>query len=174
MPAKEVSTSTQNSNAFLTNATFLTRRILGNATDAWKSLVFSSFTSWTLRLEHVEQALLVPHLLLKTSMLTSLSVSLLLLLVSHTNSRTEPVCTNAQPALPSLIIVMLVPTQFRECLNARLALSTTTSPRQRPRVLNVETTSSKLLTLETTRFVLNVRTMLLSVSTNASLTTREN
>ena len=153
MLVKEDSISTQNTNAFLTNATFLTRKILGNATDAWKSLPFSSFTYWTPRLEHVEQALLVPHLLLKTSMLTSLFVLLLLLLVSHTNSRTEPACTNAQPALQSLTTVMLVPTLFQGSLNAQLALSTTTSPRQRPRVLNVETTSSKLLTLETTRFV---------------------
>lgn len=80
---------------------------------------------------------------------------------------------NAQPALQSLTTVMLVPT-FQECLNAQLALPTTTFLRQRLPVLNVETTSSKLLTLETTRYALSVRTMLLLVSTNASLTTREN
>ena len=107
-------------------------------------------------------------------MLTSLYVLLLLPLASYMNSRTEPVCTNAQPALQSLNTVMPAHTLFQESLNARLVQRTTIFPRQRPRVLNVETTSSKLLTLETTRFVLNVRTMLLSVSTNASLTTREN
>lgn len=132
-------------------------------TDAWKSLAFSSFTYWTPRLEHVEQALLVLDLLLKTLRLTSLSVLLPLLLASHMNSRTEPACMNAQPALQSLTTVMLVPTLLQECLNARLALPTTTFPKQRPLVLNVEITSSKLLTLETTRFALSVRTMLLSV-----------